>query len=144
MTLVRTLRFRHPDADLTSDVGGEPAGLGLSARGGLALVSGDEAVRQSLLLLLSTIPGERVMRPTYGCHLHRLVFWPNDDTTAGLAIHYVRRAVERFEPRAEIVRVDATRDPQRPERLDLVLAYKVRATATVDELDLALDLQGNL
>ena len=72
--------------------------------------AGDEAVRQSILLLLSTIPGERVMRPTYGCHLHRLVFWPNDDTTAGLAIHYVRRAVERFEPRVEVIRVDATRD----------------------------------
>jgi hypothetical protein len=133
-----TIRFRHPDADR----GEEPAGLGVSARGGLALVHGDEAVRQSILLLLSTIPGERVMRPSYGCHLHRLVFWPNDDTTAGLAMHYVRQAVERFEPRAEVLRVDATRDPDHPDRLDLVLAYKVRTTASPEELVVAFDLQG--
>ncbi len=137
MNGMRAIRFRHPDADL----GGEPPGLGLSAQGGLAMAEGDEAVRQSLLMLLSTIPGERVMRPTYGCHLHRLVFWPNDDTTAGLAIHYVRRAVEQFEPRAAILRVDATRDPNEPQRLDVVLAYKVRATASVDTLAVALDLQ---
>jgi len=137
--IATSLRFRHPDADAAE----EAAGLGLSARGGLALVHGDDAVRQSILLLLSTIPGERVMRPTYGCHLHRLVFWPNDDTTAGLAMHYVRQAVERFERRAEVLRVDATRDPDRPERLDLVLAYRVRATASAQELVVALDLQGS-
>ena len=139
MSPAGTLRFRHPDAG----TGEEPAGLGLSARGGLALVGGDEAVRQSILMLLSTIPGERVMRPTYGCHLHRLVFWPNDDTTAGLAMHYVQQAVERFEPRVEVLRVDATRDPTRPERLNLVLAYKVRTSATVDDLVVTFDLQGS-
>jgi phage baseplate assembly protein W len=132
------VRFRHPDADL----GGGPPGLGLSARGGLAMAIGDDAVRQSLLLLLSTIPGERVMRPTYGCHLHRLVFWPNDDTTAGLAIHYVRLAIERFEPRVEPLRIDAERDQESPHRLDLTLAYRVRSTGRVAELDLVLDLQG--
>ena len=41
------------------------------------------------------------MRPGYGCHLFRLAFAPNDDTTAGLAIHYVRQALERWEPRIE-------------------------------------------
>jgi phage baseplate assembly protein W len=105
------------------------------------MVGGRDVVRQSLLLLLTTVPGERVMRPTYGCHLHRLVFWPNDDTTAGLAIHYVRDAVERFELRAQIVGVDASRNPDLPERLDLVLAYRVRPTGQLDELAVSIDLQ---
>ena len=56
------------------------------------------AVRQALFLLLSTTPGERLMRPGYGSRLHRLVFAPNDDTTAGLAIHYVRQAIAAGSP----------------------------------------------
>ena len=56
-----------------------------SARGRLAMVEGNAAVRQAIQMLLSTAPGERVMRPGYGCDLQRLVFAPNDDTTAGLA-----------------------------------------------------------
>ena len=55
------------------------------------------------------------MRPTYGCYLRRLLFAPNDDTTAGLAIHYVRSAIERWEPRIDILALDATRHPERPD-----------------------------
>ena len=69
-------------------------GSALTAAGGLAMVHGDEAIRQAIMLLLvSTVPGERLMRPDYGSHLHRLLFAPNDQTTAGLAIHYVRQAL---------------------------------------------------
>src|SRR5512133_2865749 len=104
----RAFRFRIPDLDTIGGAGG----LGISARGGLDMVDGSDSVRQSLMLLLLTIPGERVMRPEYGCHLHRLVFAPNDDTTAGLAIFYVRQALERWEPRIEITLLDAGRNPE--------------------------------
>jgi phage baseplate assembly protein W len=83
-----------------------------------------------------------VMRPEYGCHLDRLVFSPNVDTTAGLAIHFVRRAIERWEPRADILGVDAERHPEEPNRLDIVLAYRVRATQRAHELRVPVDLQG--
>ncbi len=128
-------RFGHPDLDEL------PAGLFVDNTGRLSLVSGDDAVRQSLLLLLSTRPGERVMRPDYGCLLGTLVFSPNDDTTAGLAIHYVRQAVERFEPRAVVVRVDAGPDPLRPEQLDVVLDYRPIAGGPVDTITMTLPLQ---
>lgn len=128
--------FVHPDFDTR----GAAPGLGLTARGGIALASGGDLVRQSILLLLSTMPGERVMRPDYGCELHRLIFAPNDDTTAGLAIFYVRRALERWEPRIEVLRVDAGRNPQRAELLDIVLDYRVRATQRRDQLALSLAL----
>ena len=85
----RGFRFFHPDLDEP------PAGLRVGLNGAPELVDGVEAVRQAVLLLLSTRPGERVMRPDYGCDLHRVLFAPNDDTTAGLAIHYVRAAVAR-------------------------------------------------
>ncbi len=101
----RAWRFLHPDLD----VGEERAGLRVAATGALEMVEQHAAVRQAVLLLLSTMPGERVMRPEYGCELHRLAFSPNDDTTAGLAIHYVRRALERWEPRIQLLQVDAGR-----------------------------------
>ena len=113
-----------------------PAGPVLTTAGALSTVDGDEAVRQALMLLLSTSPGERLMRPQYGCHLRRLAFAPNDDTTAGLAVHYVRQAIERWEPRVEIVSLDATVDD---ERLVIRLRYQVRASLTRDALDIPLE-----
>jgi phage baseplate assembly protein W len=113
-----------------------PAGPVLTTTGALSTVDGDEAVRQALTLLLSTSPGERLMRPQYGCHLRRLAFAANDDTTAGLAVHYVRQAIERWEPRVEIVALDATVDE---ERLVIRLRYQVRASLTRDVLDIPLE-----
>ncbi len=126
----RTWHFVHPDFDL-----GVPThGLQFLPTCGVAMVDGPGAVRQSILLLLSTRPGERVMRPEYGCDLYRLVFEPNDATTAGLAIHYVREAVNRWEPRAEILRLDAEPAADDPGRLDITLDYRVRVVRVADRI----------
>jgi phage baseplate assembly protein W len=143
-----------------------PEGLGLTPGGRVAMVSGDEAIRQSIILLLTTIPGERVMRPDFGCPLHRLMFAPNDATTAGLAIHYVRQALIRFEPRVDIVSLDAdaagavVRDSgqapagdNEPEdergrgledgsKLVVSLVYRAKATNHLESLELEVGLDG--
>jgi phage baseplate assembly protein W len=134
----RAWRFVHPDLDLP----GEATGLQVSPRGAIQMVEDNQAVRQSLLLLLTTRPGERVMRPDYGCQLHRLAFSANDDTTAGLAIHYVRQAIETWEPRVEVLRLDAGANPARPEILEVNLEYLVRATQHIDQLALSMNLAG--
>lgn len=138
------LRFVHPDFAQ----GEVRRGLCLNLRGQLQRVDERASVRQALLLLLSTSPGERVMRPNYGCDLMRLVYAPNDDTTAGLAMHYVREAVERWEPRVEITRLDTSRQDPRPPRagtdrsssgaLHLAVDYRVRATRETDSILLTL------
>ena len=133
---VRSWRFLDADAG-----DGPRGGLAVGHTGGVALVEGDAAIRQAVWLLLSTAAGERVMRPDYGCELRRLVFSPADDTTAGLAIHYVRQALARWEPRVEVLRVDAARSAEEPARLDVVLDYRVRATQAVERLELPLRLQ---
>ncbi|WP_431267349.1 GPW/gp25 family protein [Dankookia sp. P2] len=129
---------------------GRATGPVAALTGGIATVTGDAAIRQSILILLSTIPGERVMRPDYGCPLHRVVLSPNDATTAGLAIHYVRQALLRFEPRIEILHLDAGPAPEDAEaaeadgdsgtRLVIWLRYRVRLTRQTDTIGLAVDL----
>jgi len=131
----RGFRFFHPDLDEP------PAGMRVGATGAPELVDGPEAVRQAVLLLLSTTPGERVMRPDYGCDLHRLLFAPNDGTTAGLAIHYVRRALERWEPRIALLSVDANRSEDQPGLLEVSVEYQVRSSQLRDRVEVALQLQ---
>lgn len=125
-----------------TDAPGVGAGMFVGPTGSITMVEEDDAIRQALLLLISTRPGERVMRPAYGCDLERLIFSPNDDTTAGLAMHYVRQAVERWEPRVEILRVDAWRDPEDASILQLVLHYRVKATLNAAQLAVPVALEG--
>ncbi len=70
------------------------------------------------------------------------MFSPNDDTTAGLVIHYIRQAVARFEPRIEVLALDAAPHPEESTVLEIALTYRVRATQRSEQLRLALDLQG--
>jgi phage baseplate assembly protein W len=134
----RAWKFVHPDLDMLE----ENAGLGLTPRGSIALVDDHTAVRQAILLLLSTMPGERIMRPDYGCQLYRLVFSPNDETTAGLAIHYVRQALDLWEPRVDVLRLDAERNTEQPEKLSITLEYRVRSTQQIDTTTFSFSLSG--
>jgi phage baseplate assembly protein W len=124
---------------------GESAGVGglvTDATGAVAMLAGDDSVRQAIVMLLTTSPGERLMRPEYGSHLHRLAFAPNDQTTAGLAIHYVRAALSRWEPRVEIVDLDAAADPAAPELLVVSLLYRVRASLSTALLEMSIAVGG--
>jgi len=134
----RAWRFLHPDIDVAEQF----AGLGTSPTGGIDMVDDQACVRQAILLLLSTIPGERVMRPNYGCDLHKLIFSPNDNTTAGLAIHYVRQALDRWEPRIQVTFLDADPNPQEPGRLDIVLEYRLRRAERTDQLTFSINVMG--
>jgi len=134
----RAWRFLYPDLDVAADF----AGLSLTPNGSIEMVEERAAVRQAILLLLSTIPGERVMRPDYGCDIYRLIFAPNDDTTAGLAIHYVRQALERWEPRIQLLRVDTERNPEAPDQLDILIEYRILASQQVQVLPFSINLAG--
>ncbi|WP_026425194.1 GPW/gp25 family protein [Actinokineospora inagensis] len=69
------------------------------ATGSVALVGGDREIVESIRLILGTSPGERPMRPEFGCAIHDLVFAPADAATAGQLAYEVRSALERWEPR---------------------------------------------
>jgi phage baseplate assembly protein W len=69
------------------------------ATGAVALVGGEREIVESIRLILGTAPGERPMRPEFGCAIHDLVFAPADAATAGQLAYEVRASLERWEPR---------------------------------------------
>lgn len=91
-------------------------------------VHDDESVRQSVWIILGTAPGERVMRPDFGCAIHDLVFSVSGATTAGRAVRAVREALVRWEPRLELRDVRAGADPATPGVLLVEIDYRVRTT----------------
>jgi hypothetical protein len=97
----------------------------------IALSRYEDNVRESVLTILSTEKGERVMRADFGCDIHRLVFAENNMATAGLATHYVEQALTRWEPRIEMLRVQAARDGERAEVLRVEIEYRVIATNNI-------------
>lgn len=94
--------------------------------GGFETSEGEKSVQESLWILLGTAPGERVHRPELGCGIHDLVFAPNNPATRSELQRRVRRAVTRFEPRIDLVRVDVTEDAERPEVLLVRIDYRIR------------------
>ena len=79
--------------------------------GSIALVNGEREVAESIRIILGTAPGERPMRPEFGCAIHDLVFAPANATTAGQLAYHVREALERWELRIDLedvaIRFDA-------------------------------------
>ena len=73
--------------------------LRTDATGSIARVHGDREIAEAIRLILATAPGERPMRPEFGCAIHDAVFAPADATTAGRLAYEVRLSLERWEPR---------------------------------------------
>ncbi|MFN8377627.1 MAG: GPW/gp25 family protein [Anaerolineae bacterium] len=72
----------------------------------MRMAEDDADIRQAMRIILGTAPGERVMRPDFGCRIHELIFWPANQETADIAERYIREALLRWEPR---IRLEAVR-----------------------------------
>lgn len=101
--------------------------LRIGPTGGIALVSGEQEVEEAMRLVLATAPGERPMRPEFGCAIHDLVFAPVNEQTAGRIQHEVYVSLDRWEPRIEVQDVDVTTgDGQNVLYIDV--RYSIRGT----------------
>jgi hypothetical protein len=115
-------------------VGEAPEELPPEEQGRLALAREERSIRESIMLIVGTARGERVMRPTFGCGLHDLVYEPNDSMTAARASLEIRESLIDWEPRIEVLDVQAGADPVEPEKLLINLDYRVRSTNNVFNL----------
>jgi phage baseplate assembly protein W len=97
-------------------------------QGEIVLSRYEEDVQEAIWIILSTAPGERLMRPDFGCGIHEFVFAPNNTRTAGLVRFQVEEALTRWEPRIELQQVHVQADPRDPAVLLITIDYRVRAT----------------
>ena len=102
--------------------------LQVNPRGEIALVSAERDIEQAIRIILETAPGERVMRPEFGCRIHELLFAPRDAATEGLLIEYVEQALGRWEPRIEVREVKVTPDPRNDGAVFIEIFYQIKST----------------
>ena len=100
----------------------------IGRHGGIGLVGGEAEIEQAILIILRTAPGQRVMRPEFGCELHDLVFMPNNNATASRIKRAVRQALGRWEPRIDVLSVNVNPDSEDPGRLLVEIHYRIKAT----------------
>lgn len=113
--------------------------LRVDARGGLALAHEDEDVREAISVILGTAPGERPMRPEFGCGIHDYVFESVDAYLVGRLEQEVRYALDRWEPRIDVLTVEMSLEPATEggvlnELVVIDITYRLRATSDVRNL----------
>jgi Bacteriophage baseplate protein W len=99
--------------------------LGVDQRGAIALAEGETDIAQAIGIILATAPGERPMRPEFGCAVHDHVFDVLDASAFGAIESAVRLAIERWEPRATVMGVDFDLDRRGEGCLNIVLTYEI-------------------
>ena len=102
--------------------------LRVDQSGAIAMTSGASDIDSSIKMILTTAPGERVMRPMFGCRIWELLFEPINANTMGLMGEAVREAISRWEPRVTLENVDIVPDPGSIGAVLIHLDYRVRTT----------------
>ena len=124
-----------------------PKLLGLSLGGVMdgvyAYAQDTESVKQVLLHILLTTPGERLMRPEFGAGIMRFVHRPNNATTRHLLADTVRKAVAQWEPRIMLEEVTADADLADPTRVHLVIRYRLRSIPEPQQFALNLEMEAS-
>jgi phage baseplate assembly protein W len=103
------------------------------AGGGVALSEYEENIRQNISIILGTQPGERQMLPDFGCRIHELLFAPDNSYAGQLAARHVEDALRRWEPRIEVIGVEAVPDPTGAIRVEV--AYRITSTGVTERLE---------
>jgi len=96
--------------------------------GSIRLTDGIDDLERSIRVVLLTAPGERLMRPEFGCRIWDHLFAPVEPNSLGLMVQAVREAVGRWEPRVDLENVTVRPDPDDSSRVLISLAYAIRTT----------------
>lgn len=104
--------------------------LRTDSTGAIALVRREQEIEESMRLILGTAPGERPMRPQFGCAIHDHVFAPADAATAAQIGYEVRTSLERWEPRIRLVDVTVSFDAVEAGTLYIDIGYALRGSNT--------------
>ena len=99
-----------------------------NAVGRVALVDREREIVEAIRLILGTTPGERPMRPEFGCRISEHVFGPANAATAGQLSYDVHVALDRWEPRIDVDDVSVSFDSADSGVLYIDITYRIRGT----------------
>jgi phage baseplate assembly protein W len=102
--------------------------LGVDHTGAIRLSEGVEGLESSMRMVLMTAPGERLMRPEFGCRIWDLLFEPITANLLGQISEAVRQALAQWEPRVEVEDVASEPDPDSDGLVRVRISYRVRST----------------
>ena len=112
------------------------------AEGRLQWPGPEASVRQLVEIILRTRPGEQLMRPRFGGGLEEFVHEPNTLVTRRRIHDVIVDALERWEPRIALDRVDVWEVPDRPTHVRVEIAYRLRRTGAAQQVGLTMSLGG--
>ena len=100
----------------------------LESSEGLDMSHDERDIAESLFILLSTTPGERVMNPKYGCDLQRMVYANISKSSKTLIKDMITTAILYFEPRIEVIAIDIEDKGQLEGKLEINILYEIKGT----------------
>jgi phage baseplate assembly protein W len=103
-------------------------------RGELALAHGVTDIEQAIRVILGTAPGERPMRPEFGCEVHDYVFDTIDAEMVGRVEAAIHKALDRWEPRIEVTEIEFDLEQVDEGKLLINITYRVLATSRLYNL----------
>jgi len=116
--------------------------LQVNARREFTLVGAEKDIEQSIQIILSTRPGERVMRPTFGCRAHELLFDIRDATTINLLRKYVEDALAFWEPRIQVMSVTTYIDESNDSSIFVDIEYQIKESHDIRSIVFPFFLDG--
>lgn len=115
-------------------------GVTLDRDGRLAMSEGPENIREAIQIILSTEPGERLLRPAFGAGLRTFLFEPNTPATHRLIEERIVRSITRWEPRIRLESVEVTAHPIDLTQALALIRYRLVATAEPSSLSVGIDI----
>jgi uncharacterized protein len=119
---------------------GYPLFDGVDEGGRLPWQEGNKSIRESMINILLTRPGERLLRPEFGAGLRGFLHHPNNETTRSLMRDSAQRALSRWEPRAIVEEVHVVTDETRLSHVNMSIRYRLLQDGSRDGLELSLQL----
>jgi phage baseplate assembly protein W len=108
--------------------------LQVTPGGKIAQARYEQRIEEAIYLILNTAKGERVMVPEFGCGIHDLVFAPNNAATLTVVVQTVREALVAYEPRIDVLDVNAETAPEELNLLLIRINYRIRANNALGNL----------
>ncbi len=112
------------------------------SNGQLQAARDDALVEQSIIQILSTSKGERLMLPDFGCGINDMVFETNSDTVAHQFEYQIRDALGKYEPRIEVLSITVEPQPLQPNCLNIGISYNIKDINSSQNLVYPFYLQG--